>query len=135
MSLYRPRKRRAEINIVPLIDLMTVLIFFFLMTMRFDELQSLSIVPPTTESTGHNFAKGAGEDVIGITRSGRLYLNGKEVERETLLRHLEEVGKKFPGRGVFVIADEYTYHKDTMHIVSWAAKVGLAPRIDTRASR
>jgi biopolymer transport protein ExbD len=135
MSLYRPRTRRAEINIVPLIDLMTVLIFFFLMTMRFDEMGALSITPPSTESAGRDFAKAAGQSVIGVTRSGQFYLNGKEVAPDALLRHLEETSKKFPGSTILLVADERTFTKDTIYIIDQANKVGLTARLITRHSR
>jgi biopolymer transport protein ExbD len=135
MSLYRPRKRKVEINIVPLIDLMTVLIFFFLMTMRFDEMQALAITPPTAESAGRDFSKGAGETVVAVTKAGNFYLNGQKVEKEALLRHFAETGKKYPGTHILVVADEQTLTKNTFYIIDQAAKVGLVPRVITKPAR
>jgi biopolymer transport protein ExbD len=135
MSLYRPRKRKVEINIVPLIDLMTVLIFFFLMTMRFDEIQALAITPPTADSAGHDFSKGAGESVVAVTKAGNFYLNGKKVEKDALVQHLTEVGKKNPGGHILVVADEQTVTKNTFYIIDQANKAGLAPRVVTKPTR
>lgn len=135
MSLYRPRKRKVEINIVPLIDLMTVLIFFFLMTMRFDEMQALAITPPTAESAGRDFSKGAGEPIVAVTKAGNFYLNGKPIEREALLRHFAQIGKKYPGSHILVVADEQTATKNTIYIIDQANKVGLAPRLLTKLVR
>jgi biopolymer transport protein ExbD len=135
MSLFRPRKRKVEINIVPLIDLMTVLIFFFLMTMRFDEMQALAIIPPTAESIGRDFSKGAGESVVAVTRNGKFYLNGKEVEKDALVRHFTESGKKNPGSHILVVADEQTPTKNPVYIMDQANKAGLIPSLITKPAR
>lgn len=47
--LHRKRRRRAEINIVPLVDVLTSLIFFFLLTMQFKEIYAVDITPPSHE--------------------------------------------------------------------------------------
>jgi biopolymer transport protein ExbD len=133
MSLYRRRKRRTEINIVPLVDVMTVLIFFFLMSMRFDSLQALSITPPTADSAGRE--RSAGNAVAAVTRDGKFYLNSREVSREALVQHLENEGKKLPGSYVLIVADEQALTRDTVFIVDQANKAGLAPRLQTRPSR
>ena len=44
-------KRKAEVNIVPLVDVLTVLIFFFLLTMQFKEIYAVDITPPKMESS------------------------------------------------------------------------------------
>jgi biopolymer transport protein ExbD len=135
MSLLRPRKRRTDINIVPLIDVMTVLIFFFLMTMRFDETQTLAITPPTAESAGREFSKNPGELVVAVTKAGVFHINGKQVDKTELERRLAEVGKISQGSTILVVADEQTLTKDTIYIVDQANKVNLVPRLITRSSR
>ena len=49
--LHRKRRRRAEINIVPLVDVLTSLIFFFLLTMQFKEIYAVDITPPSMKSS------------------------------------------------------------------------------------
>ncbi|MDR0535800.1 MAG: biopolymer transporter ExbD [Puniceicoccales bacterium] len=135
MSLYRPRRRRAEINIVPLIDVMTVLIFFFLLTMRFDEMRSLAITPPSSESADVAFSAGTGRTVISVTKTGSIYLNGKAITREALEIHFAEVGKKYPKSRIFVVTDEKTMMKDGVYVVDRANKAGLLPSLVTRRTR
>lgn len=48
MSLVVRRRRRNEINVIPLIDVMVVLVFFLLLAGRFEQTHSLAIVPPST---------------------------------------------------------------------------------------
>ena len=44
MSLVVARRRRADINVVPLIDVMVVLVFFLLISGRLDQSRTLAIV-------------------------------------------------------------------------------------------
>ena len=73
------RRRRTEINIVPLVDVLIVLIFFFLMTMQFKTLSVLNITPPKLETAG----KQKDYDVIqiAIDESGTLFYNNHFVSR------------------------------------------------------
>ena len=46
------RRRKAEINIVPLVDVLVVLIFFFLVSMQFRNLTLLNLTLPKIETAG-----------------------------------------------------------------------------------
>ncbi|MDR3229635.1 MAG: biopolymer transporter ExbD [Puniceicoccales bacterium] len=135
MSLYRPRKRRPEINIVPLIDVMTALIFFFLMTMHFDEIQSLSITPPNAESADKVTGRDGGGIVVAVTKAGVFYFNGKEVTAAVLKTRLAEIAAKLPGAPVLVVADERSLTKDAIYLADQVRSAGLQPRFMTRPTR
>ncbi|MDR1497593.1 MAG: biopolymer transporter ExbD [Puniceicoccales bacterium] len=135
MSLFRPRKRRTDINIVPLIDVMTVLIFFFLMTMRFDETQALAITPPRAESADREFSKNPGELVVAVTKAGVFYINGKQADIPALKQQLAQTSKAAPGSSILVVADEQALTKDTIYVVDQVNKQKLVPRLITRPSR
>jgi biopolymer transport protein ExbD len=70
MSLLLRRRRKAEINIVPLIDVLTILIFFFIVSMQFRDQLTLNLTLPRIETAGQNTV----EDslTIGIDRDGRI---------------------------------------------------------------
>ncbi|MDR2513498.1 MAG: biopolymer transporter ExbD [Puniceicoccales bacterium] len=135
MSLYRPRKRQNQINIVPLIDVMTVLIFFFLMTMRFDEIMTLDISPPSAESATPEYANGTGAVVVAISKKGTFFYNKQEVTKQELARRLTDLGKKLPGHYIFVVADGQTFTQDALYAVDQANKADLRPRLVTQSSR
>jgi biopolymer transport protein ExbD len=69
MSLIIPRRRRNEINVIPLIDVMVVLVFFLLLAGRFEEARTLSIVPPTADAGGTSST--AASMVIGVDSRGK----------------------------------------------------------------
>lgn len=73
----RPRRRQREVNIVPLVDVLMVLIFFFIMTMQFREERALNLQLPEIETAGSNVAVGMLR--IALDEAGQVYLNEQEV--------------------------------------------------------
>ena len=82
MSLYVRRRSRASINIIPLMDVLTILIFFFLVSMQFKEMTTMNLTLPKIESAGKNEF----DDKISITidEEGAIYLEAQKVSIEEL---------------------------------------------------
>ena len=100
-----PRRRRSpQINIVPLVDVLTVLLFFFLMTMQFKQMSSLNITVPEIETAGENEI--AENIVIAISPEGDLFLNDRSVGLPQLREAMQLAGELTPDLPVLLIADE-----------------------------
>ena len=54
MSLLQRRRKKPSVNIIPLMDVLTILIFFFLVSMQFKEMTTLNLTLPDIESAGQN---------------------------------------------------------------------------------
>lgn len=104
MSLVNRRRRSPTINIVPLVDVLTVLLFFFLVTMQFKQVSALNITVPEIESAGRNEIKQ--QIVIAISPEGDLYLNERALELPQLAAALALAGENTPDLPVLLVADE-----------------------------
>ena len=104
MSLVLRRRRLPTINIVPLVDVLTVLLFFFLVTMQFKQVSALNITVPKIETAGQNEI--AEQIVIAINPEGQLYLNERPVAKEQLEEAMQLAGELTPEIPVLLIADE-----------------------------
>jgi biopolymer transport protein ExbD len=105
-SLYQKRRKRPELNLVPLIDVLVMLIFFAFVTMQFKSAATLNITLPKVETAGRNEFKG--NVTISIDKSGALTFNGKSVtdaQLRTLLEEVRNVDKSIP---VLIKADVTT---------------------------
>ncbi len=132
-SIYiRRRKRISGINIVPLIDVMTVLIFFFLMSMRFDDVASLGITPPASETASKSQAPT--RLVVAVSPSGEFFVNSERVPSEKLSDALEDAAKNQDLTDIVLVADEEAATKYTVFVVDAAQKHGLAVKLITRES-
>ncbi len=122
MSL-KPKRRRPEINIVPLIDVLAILIFFFLMTMQFRELQALNLVLPQIETAG----AGAVDEslVIGIDAEGAFFIDGNRVEREELTAFLADLRPVAREVSVLLMADESTPLREVTFVMDQVRRNGI----------
>jgi biopolymer transport protein ExbD len=123
-SLRPVRKRRkAEINIVPLIDVLVVLIFFFLVSMQFRNMTLLQLTLPDMETAGDSQKTEYIE--ISITEAGQIYFNGDLVNLEELDLRLglaAQANKQIP---VLISADEASLLKDTTSVMDLCRQNGL----------
>lgn len=105
MHLISPRRRRPpSINIVPLVDVLTVLLFFFLVTMQFKQLSTLNITVPEIKTAGKN--KIEERVVIALSPEGEIYLNDRPVEVAEFEQAIKLIGGATPELPVLLIADE-----------------------------
>ena len=131
MSTYLKRRRRPEINIVPLLDVFIVLIFFFVMTMQFNNQSVLNITPPKAETAGKN--KATDDIVIAVDTDGVFFFNSTPVTEEQLLEAIKVQASVDKERFVLVIADEDSALKHVTYIMDACRKHGLEKlRLQTR---
>jgi len=123
MSLRRFRKKSPRVDVIPLIDVLMVLILFFLTSMQFQDLRALNVKLPKIDSAGSN--KISNQLVVSISKEGEYFLNGNEDE-------LEEIGKVFRASaqlprkpGVLVVADEDVPLKHVTEVVDLCRESGL----------
>lgn len=122
-TLYQKRRKRPEMNLVPLIDVLVILVFFAFVTMQFKSAATLNITLPKVETAGKNEFKGS--VTIGIDPEGAVSFNGKVVSDEqllVLLREVRNVDKDIP---VLIMADETTQLKKLAFVMDACRRTGL----------
>jgi len=122
-SLYRKRRKRPELNLVPLIDVLVMLIFFAFVTMQFKSAATLNLTLPKVETAGKNEYRGA--VTIGIDKDGTISLNGKNVTDDQLLGLLEQIKNVDRSIPVLIKADEMTPLKKLAFVMDACRKNGL----------
>ncbi len=121
--VYRKRSRRLEVNIIPLVDVLTVLLFFFLVTMQFRNMNTLNITVPKIETAGQNeFTEPM---VIAVDDADQVFLNNEPVsfeELETAVRLASDLNDDIT---VLLVADENTALKNVTLVMDLCRKNGL----------
>lgn len=133
MALFIPRRRRKpDINIVPLVDVLTVLIFFFLMTMQFKGEKTLDITPPKMDTAGP--ANQTSRLIVGIDKTGKYFLENKEVTQPQLEAALQKAAADHGNETtVLLLADQDTPLKDVTFVLDESRKLKLDKvRLQTR---
>jgi biopolymer transport protein ExbD len=124
MSLMPERRRRkAEVNIVPLVDVLTTLIFFFLVTMQFRQAQALNVTLPSIETAGKNTFVNSID--ITVTKQGQFFYNGTLVAEEEIASILATLGKADEKPPLVIRADEGTPLKNVTFLMDACRKTGF----------
>ena len=123
MSLRPKRRNIPRVDVIPLIDVLMVLILFFLTSMQFQDLRALNVKLPKIDSAGSN--KITNQLVVSVSKEGEYFLNGNE-------DNLEKIGEvmkssaSLPGKPtVLVVADENVPLKHVTKIVDLCRESGL----------
>jgi biopolymer transport protein ExbD len=121
--LQHKRRKRPELNLVPLIDVLVMLIFFAFVTMQFKSAATLNITLPKVETAGKNEFRG--NVTIGIDKDGLLSFNGKPVndtQLVELLQQVKDINKDVP---VLIRSDEKATLDRLTFVWDACRKVGL----------
>jgi biopolymer transport protein ExbD len=113
---------KAEINVVPLVDVMLVLLVIFIITAPLLT-HSVKVDLPKA-SSNPNITK-PDHIELGVKEDGRLFWNGEPVTKETLAQRFAIEAKKAPQPEVHIKADKLTHYDNVAQVMSTAAKTGL----------
>ncbi|MCE2862468.1 MAG: hypothetical protein RLZZ221_1887 [Verrucomicrobiota bacterium] len=121
--LAHKRRKRPEMNLVPLIDVLVMLIFFAFVSMQFKSAATLNITLPKVETAGKNEFRGS--VTIGIAKDGAITFNGKPVsdaELPGVLAQVKNVDKDIP---VLIRSDEKATLERLTFVWDACRKAGL----------
>ncbi len=117
------RRRRPELPLVPLIDVLVMLVLFAFVTMRFSQHATLNITLPKVDTAGKN--EFTGNVTIAIDKEGQITFNGRAIPDETLFGLLEQVKNINRDIPVLIKADETTQLKKLAFVMDNCRKAGL----------
>ena len=127
-GLQTRHRRRPELNLVPLIDVLVVLVFLAFVTMQFRSPGTLNITLPRVETAGQNAFDGT--IILGIDADGALSFATdtaapvvvSEAQLEGILLQARERSRDIP---VLIRADETTPLKTLAFVMDACRKAGL----------
>ena len=108
-------RKSPRIDIVPLVDVLMVLIVFFLVTMQFRNLRAINVRLPKIETAGSNLLQS--EIVLSVDRDGRYYLNDSEISEQRLDIVLQTAAQLPQKPKVLIVADEDVSLKKVTRLV------------------
>ena len=122
-ALYSRRRKKPEINLVPLIDVLVMLVFTSFVTMQFKSITAMNLTLPKAESAGKNDLKDS--LTITIDKTGTLFINERPVKPEALGGTLKEIATVRKDITVLIRADETSQLKYAIEVMDVCNKYGL----------
>ena len=123
MNLRSSRRKSPRVDVIPLIDVLMVLILFFLTSMQFQEVRALNVKLPKIDTAGAN--KITNQLILSISKQGDYYLNGNKDNLEEIGQVMKASASLLKKPSVLVVADENVPLKHVTKVVDLCRNSGL----------
>jgi len=122
MQLLTKRTRTVVISITSLIDVVLLLLIFFMLTTSFVEQPGMKLDLPETESTT---AESTDELTVTISSDGEIYFGSELVELDSLKAKLQKFKLENNTSSLVIKADKTTSHGIVVQVMDIAKISGL----------
>ena len=113
-----------EINLIPFIDVLLVVLIFLMISTTFTRYQELAITLPT--ASGVESQTENKQVHIAVSRDGRFAINGKVTDSSQLSNALTQLGSKESNLQVNIDADAKAPHQSVMTALEAARDANLS---------
>ena len=122
MQLSRRPPRRVALELTPLIDVVLMLVIFFMLTTTFVAGTGIKVDLPQGQAVQQPRESDA---VITLTKEGRLYYQDERVSLEKLQSALQQTFQQQPGVRLVIKADTQVQHGQVVEVMDMAKLVGI----------
>ena len=124
---FRPRKsEEPEINLIPFIDVLLVILIFLMLSTTYSKFTELKINLPVADSErARDYPK---EIIVGVSSDGRYTVNGQATNGKdvaSLGAALAQAAGGSNERIVIISADASAAHQSVINVMDAARRVGL----------
>jgi biopolymer transport protein ExbD len=126
MNFRHRHAEEPEINLIPFIDVLLVVLIFLMLTTTYAKYTQLKITLPVAES--NRIESQPREIVVGVSSDGHYTLNKQPVEGvgiEVLTAALTAAAQGDVNRVVIVSADAMAAHQSVINVMDAARRAGL----------
>jgi len=126
VNISSDRKEELDVNITPLIDVVFLLLIFFMVSTTFERESEIEIVLPQAAANvvpADDFAL-----EVTVDAEGTFYVNGKRVinsKIETLKKAMQEVAGDRKDPPIILSADAQTPHQAVITVMDAARQLGF----------
>ncbi len=122
MRFRKPREDEIRLSIAPLIDIVFLLLIFFMVTSHFDVASGVRISLPKVAKRILNQEKN--RITLVIDKSGQTYIEGEKVDMKALKERLKDLVREQGIFQVVVQADKDVRHGTVVQIMDIAKTAG-----------
>jgi len=122
------RTEEPEINLIPLIDVVLVIIIFLMLTTTFSKVSGLEINLPSAESEGVESV--SNDIIVAVTAAGEVLVNRQPVAERSVDALALALGRAAPSGGaepvVVINADAKAAHQSVIDVMQAAQRAGFS---------
>ncbi len=126
MGLKLPPTESPTLNLTPMIDIVFLLIIFFMVGTKFTEIERrLTLEVPQVQEAGP-LAPVPKARTVNVFRDGRIELDGKATSLERLTAELTSAVEQYPETGVIVRGDGETAFQQVAEVLAACRRAGIS---------
>jgi biopolymer transport protein ExbD len=127
MKFSRRRPDEPEINLIPFIDVLLVILIFLMLSTSYSRFTELQINLPAADT--ERLRERPNEVIVGVASDGRYVVNKKAVDGRSVELLTAELAAAAAGRAdtvVIISADAMAAHQSVINVLDAARRAGLA---------
>lgn len=127
MNFRKPRSDTPEINLIPFIDVLLVILIFLMLSTTYSKFTELQITLPTADA--EKARDRPREIIVSVSADGRFAINRKPLNGRSvdeLIAALAGAATGIADPIVIVSADATTAHQSVVNVMDAARRAGLA---------
>ena len=126
MNFRKPKPEEPEINLIPFIDVLLVVLIFLMLSTTYSKFTELQITLPVADS--ERAKDRPRELVVGVASDGRYVVNRKPIEGRSVEQLTSELTAAAGGANdmvVIISADAAAAHQSVINVLDAARRAGL----------
>lgn len=125
MKFTNRQPETAGMQLAPMIDIVFLLLIFFIVTWQFSRSETeLNVSVPTAEE-GSELNRPKGEIIINILKDGTLKVEGNEVDMLQLHDKLAAIAERFENQPVRIRGDGEVAYQRIVQVIDTCQKAGI----------
>ena len=127
MKFRQRRSEEPEINLIPFIDVLLVILIFLMLSTTYSKFTELQINLPAAEA--EKLRERPGEIVVAVSSDGRYAINRQAVDGRSIEMLASALSAAAGGRNdsvVIISADAMTSHQSVINVLDAARRAGLS---------
>lgn len=112
----------TEINLTPMLDVVFIMLIFFIVTAVFVKDPGVEVTRPEAETA---ISPGAGSIFVAITSENAIWIDGDEVERPDVRTVLEGLKAENPESGLIIQSDSEANNETLIGVMDAAKGAGI----------
>jgi biopolymer transport protein ExbD len=127
MKFRHRRSEEPEINLIPFIDVLLVILIFLMLSTTYSKFTELQVSLPVADAD--KLKERPAEIIVAVSADGRYVVNGGAVEGrsvELLSAALTQAANGHPETMIVVSADAASAHQSVVNVMDAARRAGLS---------
>jgi biopolymer transport protein ExbD len=125
MRARRKADQQAEVNMTPMLDVVFIMLIFFIVTASFVKEAGVDVIRPPALTAD---PKDKGNILIAITENGQIWIDRRQVKPRALRAHIERLHGENPQGAIVIQADTHSQNHLLVAVMD-AAKAAKVNKI------